>query len=313
MNRPTLLHHAVLLSLALLVSACANGGGARSAADTSTLVSADSAAAAAVPTQPDTDAMSVMPAPVENDAAPIVPTAYAAPQPYDPWEKFNRRAYAFNVIVDRTIAKPLAKAYVKVVPEPARNGVTNFFNNLGQPVTIVNALLQGKGKVAAQSVGRFTLNTMVGIGGIFDPATRVKIPNRREDFGQTLGVWGWKRSRYLELPLFGPSTVRDIFGIVGDATLSPLRFVREDETRIFLQGLKLVDLRMRLLPLDDMLVGATDEYELVRDSWLARRDYKISGGGAKIEDSEQPLPEYLREDNNVPSAPAHVVPIIPAR
>ena len=99
--------------------------------------------------------------------------------------------------------------YVKVVPRPLRLGVSNFFNNLGQPVSAVNALLQGKPKQAGQSLGRFVLNSTLGIGGIFDPASDAKLPQQSEDFGQTLGVWGWKRSRFVELPLFGPRTVRD--------------------------------------------------------------------------------------------------------
>lgn len=353
MIRPTFLHHAVLLSLTLLASACANGGGVHTRADTSTLVPAEPIAASVDSAQPRTNAMPVMPAPVTHDAdvtavgdatstspaqhrgeptqaekdfnaiyrAPYdpvadatVPTPYAPAQSYDPWEKFNRRVYAFNVVIDRSFAKPLAKAYTRAVPQPARDGVSNFFNNLGQPATIVNALLQGKGKVAAQSLGRFALNSTLGIVGIFDPANRVNIPNRREDFGQTLGVWGWKRSRFLELPLFGPSTVRDTFGIVGNAQLSPVRYVQNAEARIFLQGLGLVDLRTRLFPLDDLLVGATDEYALVRDSWLQRRDYMISSGRAvKIKDGETPLPDYLREDDTGPNTPAGAMPDIPGR
>ena len=148
-------------------------------------------------------------------ADPTLPAPAALPTIYDPWERYNRKMHRFNNAVDRVIAKPLARAYVRVVPRPVRLGVSNFFNNLGQPVSAVNALLQGKPKQAAQSLGRFALNTTVGIGGIFDPASDAKLPNRSEDFGQTMGVWGWKRSRYLELPLFGPRTVRDAFGAVG--------------------------------------------------------------------------------------------------
>ena len=339
MIRHAFLQHAVLLSLALLVSACANGAGVRTGADTSTLVQASPAAALADDTQQGTDAISDMPAPVQNDAgstiagedtsaappqdpgaatqaeqdynaiygAPYDPSAdpnvsspSVALQSYDPWEKFNRRVYAFNGVFDRSVLKPLAKTYAKVVPEPARNGVNNFFNNLGQPATIVNAVLQGKGKLAAQSLGRFALNTTVGIGGLFDPAARINILNRREDFGQTLGVWGWKRSRFLVLPLFGPSTARDAIGLAVNARLSPVRYVEEDKPRVFLQVLGLIDLRTRLFPLDNLVAGATDEYVLVRDSWLQRRDYQISGGrDTKTDQGESPPPDYLGE-NDIP-------------
>ena len=109
---------------------------------------------------------------------------------YDPWERYNRSMHRFNNVVDRAVAQPLAKAYVRAVPRPVRLGVTNFFNNLGQPVSAVNALLQGKPRQAGHSLGRFVVNSTLGIAGLFDPATDAKLDNRREDFGQTLGVWG---------------------------------------------------------------------------------------------------------------------------
>ena len=241
-------------------------------------------------------------------ADPTLPAPAALPTIYDPWERYNRKMHRFNNAVDRMIAKPLARAYVRVVPRPVRLGVSNFFNNLGQPVSAVNALLQGKPKQAAQSLGRFALNTTVGIGGIFDPASDAKLPNRSEDFGQTMGVWGWKRSRYLELPLFGPRTVRDAFGAVGDAPLSPLRQVDPDRIRIPLQGLQLVDVRAQLMPTDALREGAEDDYTLVRDSWMQRRDYQIFGDRMDAED--QGLPDYLRDDSN-PSVPADAMPMMP--
>lgn len=229
---------------------------------------------------------------------------------YDPWERYNRRMHRFNNAVDRTVARPLARFYVSVVPRPIRLGVGNFFNNLGQPVSAVNALLQGKPTQAGQSLGRFALNTTLGIGGIFDPASDAGLGNRSEDFGQTLGTWGWARSRYVELPLFGPRTVRDVFGMVGDAPLSPLRQVEEDATRIPLQGLQLVDVRTQLLSTDSLREGAADDYALVRDAWMQRRDYQIFGDRMGGEDDDQGLPDYLRDDNN-PLVPAGAMPVMP--
>ncbi|MFD0319891.1 MlaA family lipoprotein [Lysobacter gummosus] len=242
-------------------------------------------------------------------ADPTLPAPANVPGAYDPWEKYNRKMHRFNMAVDRAVARPLARAYSKVVPRPIRLGVSNFFNNLGQPVSILNALLQGKPKQAAQSLGRFALNSTLGIGGIFDPATAAKLPNRSEDFGQTLGVWGWKRSRYVELPFFGPRTVRDTFGMVGDAPLSPLRQIERDRIRIPLQGLQLVDVRAQLLPLDSLRDGAEDEYALVRDSWTQRRDYQIFGDRMEKNGDTQ-LPDYLQDDSN-PSVPADAMPIMP--
>ncbi|HEY9541618.1 MAG TPA: VacJ family lipoprotein [Luteimonas sp.] len=244
--------------------------------------------------------------PVYDDT---LPAPAQMPQSYDPWEGLNRRVHTFNNAVDRTIAKPLAKAYAKVVPRPIRLGVSNFFHNLGQPISALNALLQGKPKQAAQSLGRFALNSTLGIGGIFDPASDAKLPNKSEDFGQTLGVWGWKTSRYVELPLFGPRTVRDAFGLVGDGQLSPIRQVEDDKTRVFLQGLQLVDVRTQLFAVDSMRAGAVDDYALVRDAWLQRRNYQIFGEREQAIDES--LPEYLREDSANPTVPVDAMPIIP--
>jgi phospholipid-binding lipoprotein MlaA len=239
-------------------------------------------------------------------ADPTLPAAAQLPKSYDPWEKYNRKVHTFNNAVDRTIAKPLARAYVEAVPRPVRLGVSNFFDNLGQPLTLVNQLLQGKPKAAGQTLGRFVLNSTLGIGGIFDPATDAKLPRGREDFGQTLGVWGWRRSRYVELPLFGPRTVRDVLGMAGDMPLSPVRQIEQDKTRIFLQGLNLVDTRAQLLSLDSLRDGAVDDYTLLRDSWMQRRAYQIEG--SKQRDNEDSLPDYLLDENN-PTVPVDAMPM----
>ena len=242
-------------------------------------------------------------------ADPTLPEPATQPQSYDPWEKMNRRVHRFNEIVDRGVAKPLAKAYMAVVPRPVRLGVGNFFNNLGQPVSAVNALLQAKPKQAGQALGRFLLNSTLGIGGVFDPATSAKLPNKSEDFGQTLGVWGWKQSRYLELPLFGPRTIRDALGMAGDSPLSPIRGIQADKARVFLQGLQLVDVRTQLMAVDKMREGATDDYALVRDAWMQRRQYQIFG--ERDEATDESLPEYLRENDGNPTVPINAIPVIP--
>lgn len=194
---------------------------------------------------------------------------------YDPWEKYNRRVHGFNMAVDRAVARPVATAYVNVVPRFARTGVSNFFSNLRSPLTLVNQLLQGHPADAWDTLGRFLMNTTFGIGGLFDPASKAMVPKRNEDFGQTLGAWGWRRSRYVELPFFGPRTVRDVFGLAGDIPLSPVRSIESDKVRIGLQGLQLVDMRAQLLALDSLRDSAVDEYSLTRDAWLQRRTYQI--------------------------------------
>lgn len=227
---------------------------------------------------------------------------------YDPWEPVNRKIHAFNNAIDRTVARPLALAYVAVVPQPLRLGVTNFFDNLGAPLTFVNQLLQGRPRHAVQTLGRFVVNSTLGIGGIFDPASDLKMKRRSEDFGQTLGMWGWRSSRYVELPFFGPRTLRDTFGLAGDMPLSVTRQVEEDKIRITLQGLQLVDTRSQLLALDAMRRDASDDYALVRDAWLARRTFQIEGDRRRRADAE--LPEYLQEEEEqYPNVPANAMPL----
>ena len=240
-------------------------------------------------------------------ADPTLPAPVNIAGAYDPWERYNRQIHRFNNAVDRNVALPLARVYMRVVPRPVRLGVSNFFSNLSQPVSAVNALLQGKPRHAAESLGRFALNSTLGIGGIFDPASDAKMAHRSEDFGQTLGVWGWERSRYVELPLFGPRTVRDSLGIFGDAPLSPLRQVGDDALRIPLQGLQLVDVRAQLMSTDSLREGAEDDYALVRDAWSQRRNYQIFGDRRGKDEN---LPDYLLDDS-IPTVPAGAMPVLP--
>ena len=319
----------VLLSLSL--AACAGGGAVvrADAADAAPAVAveagtpAEAEVEAATPdtTTADAEAPALPPTQAERDfdaiygtqpydpvADPTLPAPAELPESYDPWEPLNRRVHHFNNAVDAYVASPLAHAYAEVVPRPVRLGVRNFFSNLGQPVNALNSLLQGKPKEAGEAVARFLLNTTLGIGGIFDPATDANLGRSSEDFGQTLGKWGWRKSRYVELPLFGPRTVRDVFGLVGDSPLSPLRQVEEDTVRVFMQGLQLVDVRTQLFAVDSMREGAADDYALVRDAWLQRRDYQIAGDEQPVDES---LPDYLQEDISNPTVPVDALPVLP--
>ena len=136
------------------------------------------------------------------------------------------------------------------------------------------------------------------IGGLFDVASKAKMPNRGEDFGQTLAVWGWQRSRYLELPLLGPRTVRDMVGLVGDSRLRPAQYIEDDATRASLQALQLVALRAKLLSIEGLMnQGAVDEYALFRDMWLQRRSYQINQTGQQQDAApDEALPPYLMHD-----------------
>ena len=273
-------------------------------------VAVDEAPVAPVdPTQAELDYAAIYGGQVYNPVAdPTLPAPAELPASYDPWEPLNRRVHGFNNAVDKYIASPLAHAYVDAVPRPVRLGVRNFFSNLGQPVNALNSLLQGKPLEAGQALARFLMNSTLGIAGIFDPASDAGLPYSSEDFGQTLGKWGWHQSRYVELPLFGPRTVRDLFGMAGDAPVALLRGVEEDKVRVFLQGLQLVEVRTQLLAVDGLREGAADDYALVRDSWLQRRNYQIFGDRQLEQDDT--LPDYLREENN-PTVPVDAIPVTP--
>jgi len=213
---------------------------------------------------------------------------------HDPWEGWNRKVHRFNNALDRSVTRPVARGYVRVVPRPVRTGVSNVFSNLGQPVSALNAMLQGKPKQAGQSLARFALNLTLGIGGLFDPASDANLPRGNEDFGQTLAVWGWKHSRYLELPFFGPRTVRDSFGLGGDIAASPMRQIDDKPVRYGLAGLSLVSARAQLLSVDSLREGAVDDYILVRDAWLQRRHYLIFDREGT---HAQGLPDYLLDED----------------
>ena len=204
----------------------------------------------------------------------------AGPNPRDPLEGFNRKVYAFNEGVDKAVLKPVAKGYVAVVPQLARRGVTNFFNNLGVVVTTLNDALQLKGSKVPVDFARFTTNIVFGLGGLIDVASELKIENRNEDFGQTLGYWGVGSGPYLVLPLFGPSDVRDAPALAVDFVASPFFYWNPDASvRWGLFGLDIVDSRANLLSAEKFFdTAAIDHYSFLRDSYLQRREYLIRDG-----------------------------------
>lgn len=195
----------------------------------------------------------------------------------DPWEPFNRNIYAFNRGVDKAVLRPLARGYDYVTPELIERGIANFFDNIRSLPDIVNLLLQGRPHNALRMTERFFVNTVFGIGGIVDVASDADIPDFDEDLGQTLAVWGWTDSRFLMLPFLGPSTLRDTVGLAGDSTYDIAWQRTLDSTQYYPLPLDIIQLRARLLDRDADLDAAFDEYLLVRDAWLQRRDYKISG------------------------------------
>jgi phospholipid-binding lipoprotein MlaA len=145
---------------------------------------------------------------------------------YDPWEPFNEKMFDFNYRVDRYVLKPVAFVYRKIIPEPLEVLIANGFDNIRWVPRFVNSLLQGKWGGAGREMGRFLINSTLGIGGLWDPAKDYwGIPGSREDFGQTLGVWGSGPGPYLVLPFLPPTTVRDGIGLGVDLFLDPLSYV----------------------------------------------------------------------------------------
>lgn len=201
--------------------------------------------------------------------------ALAPNDPADPWESFNRGVFRFNETADRYIAKPVAKAYQAITPEVVDDAITRMFNNLTAPITIVNQLLQGKAHDAAGQTARFMFNSTIGVAGIFDVAQHMDLPRQKEDFGQTLAVWGVKSGPYLMLPILGPSTLRDMGGRMLDMGADPRRYVYET-TRIVLAAVDITDTRADLLSAEKAIEG--DRYQFIRDYYLQQRAFVIADG-----------------------------------
>jgi len=233
--------------------------------------------------------------------------------PQDPWESWNRGVYKINDKLDRAVAKPVARTYVKVVPEPIRIGVSNVFSNLETPDVMINDALQGKLRAAANDLGRFLLDSIVGFAGIFDPATAVGLDRNNEDFGQTLGKWGVHPGPFIELPLLGPSDLRDGPARVVDTYLNPRQYIKNDYIKYGLYLPDFIDRRAALLSLDPTIEKAYDPYAFIRDAYLQRRAFLVSDGKVEPDntlvdpgaDSETapPDPSSKRDAAEPPGAP----------
>jgi phospholipid-binding lipoprotein MlaA len=206
------------------------------------------------------------------------------PYPGDPFERVNRVTYRFNNALDRAVLRPTAKAYRAVAPQFVETGVSNFFDNLSSPTVLLNDLLQGKFRAALHDTGRFLLNTTVGLGGLFDPASAAGLEKNDEDFGQTLGKWGLNSGPYLILPFLGPSTVRDGFGNLVDQFSDPTIYIEEDKVRWPLKAVGIIDARARLLSVDGTLQEAYDPYAFLRAAFLQRREYQVTDGAVSEEE-----------------------------
>jgi phospholipid-binding lipoprotein MlaA len=201
----------------------------------------------------------------------------AKPDPRDRFERLNRSIYLFNVKVDHAVLRPAARAYVKITPRPVRTGVSNFMSNLTYTTTIINDFLQGQWRDGASDTTRIVVNTLFGLGGIFDVATPSGLDRHRADFGQTMGKWGVHSGPYVMLPFLGPSTVRDAIGLLSDEYTTIRAYIVDPYVRWGLFSLDTVDHRAGLLDEDKILDRSYDPYAFIRNVWLQRRDYQIHG------------------------------------
>jgi len=220
----------------------------------------------------------------------------------DPLEGINRGIYKFNDVADKAVIKPVATAYKAVTPTPIRKGINNFFSNLASITTILNDLLQLKFASAFTDAGRFVINSTFGIAGIFDVASMDKVAIHKEDFGQTLGFWGVGNGAYLVLPLLGPSSLRDVTGLVFDtSTTDPVNYVHNiGEVRLHnqIRIAQLIDKRTDLLVASDLVDEASlDPYAFMRDAYLQRRASLVQDGYVSQ--------DFMKDDFNDPiPAPA---------
>lgn len=196
----------------------------------------------------------------------------------DPWEGFNRRMYYFNAKADEYVLLPIVNGYKKITPDVIETGLSNFFNNLGEISTFINSLLQLKLSVAGETLGRFVVNSTLGMAGLIDVATPIGFVEQNEDFGQTLGHWGVAAGPYLVLPLLGPSSLRDATGLAFDTladqqALGVLGMKSDEE--LYLSLLNSIDARARL-PFRYYASGSAFEYEYLKLLYKKYREIQVA-------------------------------------
>jgi phospholipid-binding lipoprotein MlaA len=235
--------------------------------------------------------------------------------PRDPWERMNRTTYKFNDTLDKAVLRPVARTYRRVTPQFMQTGVHNFLSNLSYPITMVNDLLQGQFRPFLNDTGRLIVNSTLGIGGLFDPATVAGLDKNDRDFGQTLGKWGLKSGPYVVLPLLGPSDVRDTFGKAGDGVSDPRFYIKNSGWKWGLWGVGVIDARTQLLSADAALDSAYDPYAFVRNVYLQHRDFKVNGGESSPQENEQEqkLFDEAAQDTDASAKPSGAPPSRPEK
>jgi phospholipid-binding lipoprotein MlaA len=207
------------------------------------------------------------------------PEQAASGEVFDPYEKRNRAVHAFNLGVDRALFRPASKGYVAVVPEEIVTSFSNFAENLSMPGQMVNATLQGDLPTAGYALLRFATNTVLGFGGLADPATELGVEEVDTDFGETLHVWGVGEGAYVELPFFGPSTSRDTAGLLVDFFTNPLSYAEHnpaDNISIYAEIVRRMGDRGNYSDtIDAILYESADSYAQARLIYLQNRRFEL--------------------------------------
>lgn len=200
----------------------------------------------------------------------------------DPYEVQNRRIHAFNKKIDAALVKPSSSVYGTLLPGPVRTGVGNFAANINTPGLVANNILQGRVEPAVSNTFRFLINSTIGIGGLFDPASAMGIPVRRTDFGETLYVWGVQQGAYLELPVLGPASERDLAGKIVDTFFNPMNFVLKKPEIYYASGGRIIARfgdRYRYSDfVDSVLYESADSYAQGRLLYLQNRAFILGAG-----------------------------------
>ncbi len=213
----------------------------------------------------------------------------ASPDARDPMESFNRGVFSFNDGLDRVVLKPTARAYQATLPDWARKGVGNFFNNLEDVWSALNNGLQLRGQEMGDSIGRVMVNSTLGLGGLIDVASDLSIDRHPANFGLTLGRWGVSPGPYLVLPLLGPATLREVAALPIDQQGSLITHVPDEATRTTLTLTNVVDTRARYLRAGDVVDGAAlDRYSFTRDAYLQRQRNADYDGDPPPEEGTEP-------------------------
>ena len=212
----------------------------------------------------------------------------------DPFEDLNRDIFIFNEKLDEKLLKPAALTYRKVTPQFARTGVTNFFNNLEEIDTTINQVLQGEIKYAFNDAGRFVINSTIGLFGLIDVASKMGLEKHEEDFGQTLGVWGFDSGPYIMIPFLGPSNPRDLLSRPISSFLSGTFAMEDNDVKITLVGIDALETRERLLDAETLIIG--DKYIFVKDAYVQSREYEINNGSTEDDEFLDDMEDIFGDD-----------------